>query len=433
MKTELIDVSTTQKQLVFEIPADTVEAAMARVTRDYTRSARIPGFRPGKAPTAVVRKKYKEQIAHDVMHELIPRSVDEAMRERSFDPVDTPDVRDVSHGEGEPLKFTAVFELVPPIEPFDYAELQLRQEKVAVEDQAVESMLSRIVERSARLEAVEGRATQGGDVLTVDVTRTTTSSPSEEAVERTGKTETNTDVTYEIGGAMNPPGFDDNVTGLAVGDQRTFTVRFPEAYPVPDLRGSEVEYSVTLKAVRLKVLPTMDDEFAKDLGMESLDALRERVRTDLQHDVERNAKREQRDDLLRQLAGRVTVEIPNGLVERELDRRIEDFVRRLVEQGVEPMKAGIDWEQFRTKQRDAALDAVKATLMLDEVARRDAVEVPDAEVDAELRRFADASGRSTAAVRQRLEHEGGLSRLVAGMRRERTVEFLMSRATILEI
>ena len=433
MKTELIDVSTTQKQLVFEIPADTVEAAMERVTRDYTRSARIPGFRPGKAPAAVVRKKYKDQIQQDVMQELIPRSVDEAMRERSLDPVDTPDIRDVSHGEGESLKFTAVFETVPPIDPFEYADIQLRKETISVEDQAVDSMLARIAERSARLEAVEGRATEAGDLLTVDVTRTTLSSPDPEAVERTGKSETNNDVTYEIGAAMNPPGFDGHVTGLVPGDQRTFTVRFAEDYAVPDLRGSEVEYAVTLKAIRKKVLPNLDDEFAKDLGLESMEALRERVRADLQKDGERTAARKQRDDLLRQIANRVTVEVPEALVERELDRRIEDFVRRLVDQGVDPMKAGIDWEQFRSKQRDAALDTVKATLMLDEVARRESLEVPAEDVDAELKRFADASGRSVAAVRHRLEHEGGLSRLVTGMRRERTVEFLMSRATIVNI
>jgi trigger factor len=433
MKTELIDVSATQKQLVFEIPADTVEAAMDRVTRDYARSARIPGFRPGKAPAAVVRRKYKEQIAHDVVHELIPRSVDEAMRERSLDPVDTPDIRDVSHVEGEPLKFTAVFELVPPIAPLDYGELQLRRETVSVGDQAVESMLGRIAERSARLEPVEGRAAQAGDVLTVDVTRTTLSAPSAEAVERTGRSEHNTDVTYEIGAAMNPPGFDEQVSGLVPGDQRTFTVRFPDEYPAADLRSSEVEYAVTVKAVRRKVLPALDDEFAKDLGLESLDALRERVRADLVREAERGARREQRDDLLRQLAARVTVEIPAALTERELDRRIEDFVRRLVEQGVDPMKAGIDWEQFRGRQREAAVETVKATLMLDEVARREAIEVPAQDVEAELERFARASGRSVAAVRHRLEHEGGLDRLVAGMRRERAVEFLTSRATIVEI
>jgi trigger factor len=433
MKTELIDVSTTQKQLVFEIPADTVEAAMDRVTRDYTKSARIPGFRPGKAPAAVVRKRYKDQITQDAMHELIPHSVDEAMRERSLDPVDTPDIRDVSHVDGEPLKFTAVFETVPPIDTFDYAELQIRNQKVGVEDQAVESMLARIAERGGRLEAVEGRATETGDVLTVDVTRTTLSSPSEEAVERTGKSETNSDVTYEIGSAMNPPGFDERVTGLVPGDQRTFTIRFPEDYAVADLRNTEVEYSVTLKAIRRKVVPTLDDEFAKDLGLESLDALRQRVRADLQNEAEQAAKREQRDDLLRQLAGRVSVEVPGALVERELDRRIEDFVRRLVDQGVDPMKAGIDWEQFRARQRDSALDTVKATLMLDEVAKREAIEVPHEEVDAELQRFANASGRPIAAVRHRLSHEGGLTRLVSGMRRERTVEFLMSHATILEI
>jgi trigger factor len=433
MKTELIDVTTTQKQLVFEIPADTVEAAMQRVTRDYTKSARIPGFRPGKAPTAVVRTRYKEQITQDMMQELIPHTVDEAMRERALDPVDAPDIRDVSHADGEPLKFTAVFETVPPIDVFDYADLQLRKQPIGVEDQAVESMLARIAERSARLEGVEGRATEGGDVLTVDVTRTTLSSPSEEAVQRTGKSETNTDVTYEIGAASNPPGFDAHVTGLVPGDQRTFTIRFPEDYAAADLRGSEVEYAVTVKAIRRKIVPTLDDEFAKDLGLESLDALRERVRTDLQAEAERTAKREQRDDLLRQLAGRVAVDVPDGLVERELDRRIEEFARRLVEQGVDPMKTGIDWEQFRSRQRESALDTVKATLMLDEVTKREAIDVPQEEIDRELQRFADASGRTLAAVRHRLSHEGGLERLVTGMRRERTLEFLMSRATILEI
>ena len=157
------------------------------------------------------------------------------------------------------------------------------------------------------------------------------------------------------------------------------------------------------------------------------------MRDDLVKDAERTQQRERRDDVLRQLASRLTIEVPEALVSREVDRRLEEFVRRLVEQGVDPMKAGIDWEDFRTKQREAALDTVRATLMLDDVARREAIEVPASEVEAELKRFADASGRTVAQVRHRLEHEGGLSRLVDGMRRERTVEFLTSRATILEL
>jgi trigger factor len=433
MKTELIDLTTTQKQLVFEIPADAVEATMDKVTRDYTRSARIPGFRPGKAPAAVVRKRYKDQILSDVVQELIPLSLEEALRERSLDPVETPDIRDVSHGEGEPLKFTAVFETVPPIDPVDYAELQLRKATVTVEDQAVDSMMNRIADRSARLEPIEDRAAGAGDVLTLDVTRTTLSSPSPDAVERTGKSEANSGVSYEIGAPMNPPGFDDQVIGLSVGDQKTFSVTFPEDHAIPDLQGSVVEYAITLNAIRRKVVPTLDDEFAIDLGLESLEALRQRVRDDLVKDGERTTKREMRDDLLRQLASRCTVEVPGALVSREVDRRLEEFVRQLVQQGVDPMKAGIDWEDFRTKQREAALDTVKATLMLDDVAKRESIEVPDAEVEAELARFAAASGRTVEAVRHRLEHEGGLNRLTAGMQRERTVEFLMSRATIVEL
>jgi trigger factor len=294
-------------------------------------------------------------------------------------------------------------------------------------------MLDRIRERNARFEPVADRASEAGDTLTLDVTRTQRTAPAGDADGRVGRSETSTDVSAEIGASINPPGFDAHVTGLVAGDRRTFTVTFPEDYGVEHLRGADVDYDVTVKALRRKILADLDDEFAKDLGLDTLAALRERVHDDLLKDAERTATREMRDDLLRQLASRVTVEVPETLVSREVDRRIEEFVRVLVEQHVDPMKAGVDWEDFRARQRGAALDTVKATLMLDEVARVESIEVPDADVDAELKRFADASGRTVGQVRARLEREGGLARLVAGMRRERVVEFLMARATIVTL
>jgi trigger factor len=241
-------------------------------------------------------------------------------------------------------------------------------------------------------------------------------------------------VSIELGSPVNPPGFDDEVTGLEVGARKAFRVTFPADYPVADLAGAEVEYAVDVKGLRRKVLPDLDDEFAKDLGdLGSLEQLRERVREDLQREAERSQEREIRDDLLRQLAARVAFDVPETLVGREVDRRTEEFVRRLMDQGVDPLKAGIDWDAFRSGQREAAAHAVRAVLVLDDVARREGLQPGDEDVDREVARLAGASGRSPAAVRKRLEEDGGLSRVAAALRRDKTVEFLLSRATILSI
>src|SRR6185295_11404308 len=171
MKTEFVDVSDTRKQLVVEIPSTVVDAEIDRVAKDYGKAARIPGFRPGKVPAKVVRQRFRDQILHDVAHGLIPRAVDEALRERGVEPVDTPDIRDVLVEEGQPLKFTASFDTVPPIDPGDYAAISLRRVTAAVEDTAVTQALERLRDRAARFEPVEGRAVEVGDTVVLDLDR----------------------------------------------------------------------------------------------------------------------------------------------------------------------------------------------------------------------------------------------------------------------
>ncbi len=430
MKTELIDVSPTEKQIVFEVPAEAVDAEIARVARDYARAARIPGFRPGKAPAGVVRQRFRDQILHDVAHDLIPRVLDEALRERALDPVETPNVRDVSLKEGAPLTFTAAFETVPPIQAIDLSTLTLRRHRLEVADEAVESMLERLRERHARFEPVEGRRSEAGDVLTIDLVRRSLAAPPEDAAPP--EPERLDGIAVEIGSPSNPAGFDAEVTGLAAGEAKTFALRFPDDHETEALRGVAVEYAVDVKAIKRKVLPALDDEFAKDLGdFASLDALRERVRDDLRRDAERREEREMRGDLLKQLAERVPGEVPASLVEREIDRRIEELVRRLIEQQVDPMAAGIDWQKFREDQRPAALDTVRSTIALDDIARREGLAVTEAELDAEFDRAASLTGRSASSVRAKVEKDGGLARLVAGLRRDKAVAHALSRATIL--
>jgi len=245
------------------------------------------------------------------------------------------------------------------------------------------------------------------------------------------KSDNHQNVTVDIGATANPPGFDEELAGLTSGAQKTFDVKYPDDYAIKELAGTTVSYDVTIKAIRKRIVPELDDEFAKDLGdFASLDALKTRVREDLAHEAKHESDRELRADLMKQLATRVTFEVPQALLEREIDRRVEEFVRRLIDQQIDPMKTNINWEDFREKQREAAAEAVRGALVLDEVARRESVAVSRDEIEAEIAKYAERTGRTPAAVRARLEKEGGIGRLYSGLRRERAIDFLLSRATI---
>jgi trigger factor len=239
------------------------------------------------------------------------------------------------------------------------------------------------------------------------------------------------DVSVQLGAAGNPPGFDAQLVGLTAGDSKAFSIHFPDDYAAEEFRSADVEYSVTVKEIRKRILPDVDDEFAKDLGeFDSLAALRERVRADLTAEAEEHARRSTRAELLKQLAQRVNFELPPSLVDRELDRRVEELVRQLMRQNIDPREAGIDWGQFREAQREAARDTVASALVLDEIARRENITVRPEDVDKEIEQFADRVGRTPAALRAQLEKEGGMSRLFAGLRREKAVDLALSRATM---
>jgi len=422
MKSDLVDVNETRKNLRVEIPTDIVNAEIDRVARDYSKRARIAGFRPGKAPANVIKQRFRDQILHDVLNGLVPRAVDDALRERGVEAVDTPDVRDVSIEEGQPLTFTASFDTLPPFEPGELESISLRRPSSRVEDEAVNQSLEQLRQRAARYEPVEGRGLEHGDIADVDLER---------KGHEDSKPSSHKDVTVELGAKANPPGFDEQLLGLESGATKSFDIHYPNDYPVGELANTDVSYTVTVKGIKRRVLPELDDEFAKDLGeFETLDALRARVREDLEHEARHKAEHDVRAALMKQLATRLPFDVPASLVERELDRRVEDFARRLMDQQIDPRQAGIDWNAFRESQRDVAREAVASALVLDEVARRESLQATGDEVDQEIARYAERSGRTPVAVRAALEKEGGISRVQAGLRREKSIDFVMSRATI---
>ena len=426
MKSELVDVNETRRDLSIEVPSEVVEEAIGHAAAKLRRSARIPGFRPGKVPANVIRQRFKPQILQDVAEHLVSKAVGDALVEKGVEPIATPDIKDLVLEEGKPLTFKASFDVVPSFDPGDLSAIEATEPAATVDDEAVNQSLERIRERHARYEAVESGAVEAGHTVVVSLERQGTDKDG-----KRGEVDKHETVNIELGAPSNPPGFDDQMIGMTPATTKAFTITYPADYAIPELAGGTVDYTVTLKEIKKRVVPALDDELAKDLGeFDTLDALRAHVRHDLEHEATHAAERQLRQDVMKQLASRVPFAVPESLVEREIDRRLEDFARRLMEQRIDPRQANIDWNAFRDGQRAPATEAVASAIVLDEIARRDAIEVTADEVEGELQRYAEQTGHSVASIRARLQKDGELGRLAAGLRREKTVQHVLSTARI---
>jgi trigger factor len=426
MKSEIIDVNETRRDLTIEVPPDVVDEAISHAAAKLGRSAKIPGFRPGKVPANVIRQRFKPQIMQDVAEHLVSKAVGDALVEKGVEPIATPDIQDLVLEEGKPLTFKASFDVVPTFDPGDLSTIEATEPSRAIEDDAVNQSLERIRERNARFEAVESGAVEAGHTVVVALERRGTNKEGKQ-----DDVDKHEQVSIELGAPSNPPGFDAEVMGMTAGSSKSFTITYPEDYTIPELAGGKVDYTVNLKEIKKRVVPALDDELAKDLGdFSTLEELRTRVRADLEHEAMHAAERQVRQDVMKQLAARVPFPVPASLVEREIDRRLEDFARRLMEQRIDPRQANIDWAAFREGQRVPATEAVGSAIVLDEIARRDQITVGEEDLDAELQRYAEQTGHSVPSIRARLQKDGELGRLAAGLRREKTVAHVISRAQI---
>lgn len=426
MKSELVDVNETRRDLTIEVPSDVVSEAIGHAAAKLGKQARIPGFRPGKVPSNVIRQRFKPQIMQDVAEHLIAKAVGEALTEKGVEPVDTPDIKDLVLEEGKPLTFKASFDVVPSFDPGDLSTIEAVEPSRAVADDAVGQSLERLRERHARYEPVESGAVEAGHTVVVGLERQGTDKEG-----KPGEVDKHEQVNIELGAPSNPPGFDAEVIGMTPGASKSFTITYPEDYTIPELAGGKVNYTVNLKEIKKRVVPTLDDELAKDLGdFASLEDLRKRIREDLEHEAMHAAERQVRQDVMRQLATRVPFPVPSSLVEREIDRRIEDFARRLMDQRIDPRQANIDWNAFREGQRTPATEAVASAIVLDEIARREQIDVTEEDLDAELQRYAQQTGHTVSSIKARLQKDGELGRLAAGLKREKAVAHVMAKAHI---
>jgi trigger factor len=318
------------------------------------------------------------------------------------------------------MTFRAVFETLPLVELPEYRGLPVKARRAEAKEESVEAELDRLREENARLDPVEGRAVKRGDFALVDLAWRP----------RGGKGGRDENALIEVGGEGNHEDMNRALEGMSAGETKEVELTYPDDFPARSVAGQVVHYVVTLKGIKEKIVPAKDDEFAKDLDFDDLAALREDIRKRLLADDERKADRELKASLVEELVKRASFEVPEALVERHMSARTETAARGLALQGIDPTRLGVDWREYRENQRPDSVQAAKADILLDEIARREGIEVAEAELEAEVARLAERTKQSKEKLRARMEKEGDLSALRARLREEKTLDLLKANARL---
>jgi trigger factor len=414
--------TTCRRELALEIPAEEVSKAMERVAKDFAKIARVPGFRPGKAPVSLIRRRFAEDIKGEVLQDLVPKRVGAAVSEQKLTPVSQPQVEKLDFAEGQPLKFTAVFEVLPEFELGNYKGLQIEMPVMDITDSDTAKALEEMRERAAALAPVEGRAVENGDYVQLKMMGTPQGS---------GDPLQADSVVCHVGAEETMEPFNENLRGTNVGDHKTFDVAYPADYPDAKLAGKTYHYAVEILGIKSKKLPELNDEFAKDVSdAASLEELKKKIHDSLEHQRDHRQKELQREKVISELVKRHDFPVPESLVEHQMDVRLERVVRSLATQGVDPRAVNVDWVSLRKRQQERATDDVKAELIIDRIASTENIDVTEDEVEHELEHMAGHSGESAEAVRVRLTKQGALDRMKAKLRSDKTLDWLAQNAQI---
>jgi len=415
-----------QRELIIEIPADVVKAETDNLVNRYQKLARIPGFRKGKVPASIVRQRFADEIKSEVVDALVPRYFRDETKKQNLSPVSQPRVTDLHIHEGEPLRFKASFEILPEFKLAPYDDIRVTTLDTNVTDEEVETSLKNLRDQHATFTAVEEeRPLQDGDFAVASFKGT----PKE--TDADSKPVEVDEIMVEIGGQNTIPEFSENLRGTKPGEQRTFDVKYADDFTDKRLAGKTLTYEVTVKGIKTRTVPELNDDFAKELSTDfnTVDDLRTRIRENMQAEKEHEAAHQGKDKLVEELLQRNDFPVPDAMVNDQIDLRLERGLRALAAQGMrtEDMKS-MDFERLRAGQREAATREVRAALILDQIADQEKVEVPDEELEHELEALATQSKQTLEQVRARLTENGGLDRIRHRIRNEKTLDSLYRRS-----
>jgi trigger factor len=401
------------------VPLDEIARETDRVVADIQQKARLPGFRPGKAPASLIRTKFSKQVRDDVLENLLPKYFRQKVEEEHLEVVGRPNVKDVHFHEGEPLRFKAEFEVAPEIELKDYRGVTVHYTEPQVSDEDIAKRLDEIREQKSQMVNVEPRPVVDGDyaVVTLD-----SLSGVDQAIHQD-------EVVLHVGGPDTIAGFSDALRGMSPEEEKEFEVVYPEDFGQEKLAGKTVRFRSKLTTIRTKELPELNDEFAQDLGdYPALNDLREAVRKAIFAEREYASQQKAKEQLIDKLIETHEFPVPEAYIERQIEASLENQFRDLAERGIDPTKLKIDWSKIKEAQRPKALRDVKASLLVDKIAEREAIVPTNDEVDAEVQRIAKQQREPVAAVRKKLQKDGVLSRIAYQIRSNKTLNFLFEHA-----
>jgi trigger factor len=406
--------------LEISIPVADVTSETDRVVVDIQKRAKLPGFRPGKAPTSLIRKQFAADVRQKVLEELIPKYLQKQFQAENLEVVGQPDVKDIHFHDGEPLKFTAEFEVVPNIELQEYRGVEVPYHDPEVTDEDVEKRLAELREQKAEYVNIDPRPLADGDHAVVSIQSTG-------GVE--GPQVKNDEMVLELGGADTLPAFTENLRGLSPDDEKDFEVAYPEDYGSERLAGTTVNFHVVVKGVRRKDLPELNDEFAQDMGdYRNMEELREAIRKAIFAQRQNDAQNEAKNKIIDKLVEMHEFPVPEVFIDRQIRNRVEQSLRAMAAQGVDPRNLKLDWAKLKDTQREKAVQEVKASMLLGRISEREAIHATRDEVDREVDRMARQNREPVAAVRMKFEKDGTLGRIANHIQTEKTLNFLFEQA-----
>ena len=416
-----------KRELIIEVPPDVVKDEREKIIARYAKLARVPGFRKGKVPATVVRQRFADEIKSDLVEALVPRYFREETRKQNMVPVSQPRVTDLHLHDDEPLKFTAEFEIFPEFKVADYSDIKPETIDTSVTEDEVEQSLKNLRLQHATYNAVEeDRGLADADFAVVSFRGL----PKESAENTEAKPVEVDEVMVEIGGENTIPEFSENLRGAKAGEHRSFDVRYADDFSDKRLASKTMTYEVDVKGIKTRSIPEPTDEFAKELSADfaTYEDLRNRIRENMKAEKEHEAQHQGKDQIVEELVKRNDFPVPEVMIDQQIDLRLERGLRALAAQGMrtEDMKR-MDFDRLRLGQRAGAVREVKASLILEQIAENEEIDVSDEELDQELTALATQAKQPVEQIRARLTQDGGLDRIRHRIRNEKTLNFLYRR------
>lgn len=438
-----------KREISVEIPADVVAKHQETLVQQYSKQARIPGFRKGKVPASMVRNRFSSEITSDVVEHLVPQYFREAVVKGGFRPVSQPHIYGLEFTPGEPIKFKAAFEVLPEFELGDYKAIKVEKPDVTITDEQIDHEIKLLQEKQASFDPVdEERGAQQGEFVQVSFEARPKNladdepeaaeakpeeakpaeSPEKDAAAQPVQME---EVLVEIGGANTIPEFTKNLAGAKAGDERSFEVSYPEDFYDKRLAGLTFDYKVKVNAIKKKTLPELNDDFAKELSpdFQNLGDLKQRFRENMEHELKHKTEHEAKDKLIEELLAKHDFPVPRSMVEHQIDLRLERGLRALAAQGMktEDMRR-MDFGRLRAGQEEFATKEVKSSVLLAKIAIKENIQVSDEELNNEIEAMAAQMQQPVEEVRKRLSEDNAVERLRDRMRSEKALNLLYSNS-----